>query len=54
MAREAAGERLALELTTWNRDIVLCTNGPADLNDETLLRLARNGIAVREGAYRSS
>ncbi len=42
------GERLALELTTWSRDIVLCTNGPADLDDETLLRLARNGIAVRE------
>lgn len=42
------GERLALELTAWSRDIVLCTNGPADLNDETLLRLTRNGIAVRE------
>ncbi|MHB8600333.1 MAG: NAD(P)/FAD-dependent oxidoreductase [Ktedonobacteraceae bacterium] len=42
------GERLALELTAWSRDIVLCTNGPAHLDDETLLRLARNGIAVRE------
>ena len=42
------GERLALELTVWSRDIVLCTNGPADLNDESLERLARNQIAVRE------
>lgn len=42
------GERLALELTAWSRDIVLCTNGPADLNDEALERLARNQIAVRE------
>lgn len=42
------GERLALELTAWSRDIVLCTNGPADLNDEALARLARNQIAVRE------
>lgn len=42
------GERLALELTAWSNDIVLCTNGPADLNDEALLRLTRNGIAVRD------
>lgn len=42
------GERLALELTAWSRDIVLCTNGPADLDDETMERLARNQIAVRE------
>ncbi len=42
------GERLALELTAWSRDIVLCTNGPADLDEKALLRLARNGVAVRE------
>ncbi len=42
------GERLALELTAWSSDIVLCTNGPANLDDETLLRLTRNGIALRE------
>lgn len=42
------GERLALELTAWSRDIVLCTHGPANLDDETLSRLTRNGVAVRE------
>jgi thioredoxin reductase len=42
------GERLALELTAWSRDVVLCTNGPADLNNASLSRLTRNGIAVRQ------
>ncbi len=42
------GERLALELRAWSRDVVLCTHGPADLEEKALLRLARNGIAVRE------
>jgi thioredoxin reductase len=45
------GERgvgLALELTVWSRDLVLCTDGPADIPDKDQQRLARNGIAVRE------
>lgn len=42
------GERLALELTAWSHDIVLCTHGPSDLDDKVLERLARNGVAVRE------
>jgi thioredoxin reductase len=45
------GERgigLALELTVWSRDLVLCTDGPAELDDKDRDRLARNGIAVRE------
>jgi thioredoxin reductase len=42
--RQAAG--LALALTTWSDDVVLCTDGarlPRQLSD----RLGRNGIAVR-------
>jgi thioredoxin reductase len=45
------GERgygLALELTAWSRDLVLCTDGPSDLEDRKIKRLQRNGIAVRE------
>jgi thioredoxin reductase len=42
------GAGLALELTPWSRDLVLCTDGPADLTDEQRDQLSRNGIAVRE------
>lgn len=42
------GEKLALELTIWSHDLVLCTDGPAELDDKALARLAENGIAVRE------
>lgn len=45
------GERgvgLSLELTAWSRDLVLCTNGPAGIDDEGRARLTKNGIAVRE------
>jgi thioredoxin reductase len=45
------GERalgLALELTAWSRDLVLCTDGPSELDAEGLAKLERNGIAVRE------
>ncbi len=45
------GERgvgLALELTAWSRDLVLCTDGPGELVHDDRARLARNGIAVRE------
>lgn len=45
------GERglgLSLELTAWSRDVVLCTDGPAEIDEEGRGRLARNGIAVRE------
>lgn len=46
------GERglgLSLELTAWSRDLVLCTDGPGEIDDEGLARLERNGIEVREG-----
>ena len=42
------GEKLALELTVWSRDLVLCTDGPSDLEDRTIARLKDNGIVVRE------
>lgn len=42
------GYGLSLELTTWSRDILLCTNGPAGIGPRKLERLARNGISVRE------
>ena len=45
------GERgygLSLELTAWSRDVLLCTDGPSELDDEQAARLHRNGIRVRE------
>jgi thioredoxin reductase len=39
---------LSLELTAWSHDLVLCTDGPSDIDDEGLARLERNSIAVRE------
>ena len=38
---------LALELTVWSRDLVLCTDGPSDLDAESLATLGRNGVIVR-------
>ena len=43
-----SGPGLALELTGWSRDLVLCTNGPAELPEETRAKLADNGIIIRE------
>jgi len=42
------GKGLALELTAWSRDLVLCTDGPAELGSEDRERLVRNRIQVRE------
>ena len=42
------GLSVALELTAWSRDLVLCTDGPAGIDEESLARLARNGIVVRD------
>ena len=42
------GVGVALELTAWSRDLVLCTDGPAEIEAASLERLARHGIAVRE------
>jgi thioredoxin reductase len=42
------GIGLALELILWSRDLVLCTNGPSQLSDKELRRLARHHIPIRE------
>lgn len=44
---KAAAEFVAL-LRVWSRDLVLCTDGPADLEEEDRERLARHGVPVRE------
>lgn len=42
------GLGLTLELILWSRDLVLCTDGPAELSAEDLARLAQHNIPVRE------
>lgn len=42
------GRGLALELTAWSDDLVLCTDGPAGLTAEDRGRLAKHSIQVRE------
>jgi thioredoxin reductase len=42
------GVGLSLELTAWSRDLVLCTDGPAEITVDDRSRLERQGIAVRE------
>jgi len=46
--RGARGYGLSLELTAWSRDLVLCTDGPCEVNDEERGRLDRHGIRIRE------
>src|SRR2546423_1983364 len=46
--RGARGYGLSLELTGWSRDLVLCTDGPAEIQAVELARLERYGIKVRE------
>ena len=45
--RGARGLGLSLELTGWSRDLVLCTDGPAEIDADGLDRLRKNDIAVR-------
>ncbi len=45
--RGARGLGLSLELTGWSRDLVLCTDGPPELEADDRARLARHNIAVR-------
>lgn len=46
--RGELGEGLALELTGWSDDLVLFTDGPAELTAHDRDRLARHRIRVRE------
>ena len=42
------GSGLALELTGWSADLVLCTDGPAQLDKRAVDRLTCHGIGLRE------
>jgi len=44
----ARGVGLALELTIWSADLLLCTDGLSGLDDEHRQRLHRNRIAINE------
>ncbi|MGH9409917.1 MAG: NAD(P)/FAD-dependent oxidoreductase [Vicinamibacterales bacterium] len=46
--RGARGLGLSFEMLGWSRDLVLCTDGPAEIGADDLARLAANGVAVRE------
>jgi thioredoxin reductase len=46
--RGESGAGLALGLTVWSRDVMLCTDGPSELTVELRERLARREIPVRE------
>lgn len=42
------GAGLALELSLWSGDLVLCTDGPGGLSKEERQRLAQHNIQIRE------
>ena len=46
--RGESGSGLAVEMTLWSRDLVLCTDGPSELTDEHEEKLKRYQIPVRE------
>ncbi len=46
-SRTSNGVGLAVELTVWSRDIVLCTDGVAKLTDKHRARLTHHGISWR-------
>ena len=46
--RGEAGAVLALGLSRWSRDVLVCTDGPADLPERTRQRLAALGFRLRE------
>jgi len=46
--RGEEGLALALGLTVWTDDLVLCTDGPSGLSAEDLQQLSRQGIEIQE------
>jgi thioredoxin reductase len=46
--RGRRGLGLSLEMIGWSRDLVLCTDGPCEIDDDGRARLARNGVTLRE------
>lgn len=45
---DSKGGGMALEMTLWSNDIVLCTDGPSELGADCRTRLGRYGISIRE------
>jgi thioredoxin reductase len=46
LAHGGPGARYALEVSTWGRSVVLCTDGPSRLGAKERSRMERRGIAV--------
>ncbi len=46
--REDRGSGLALELTGWSRDLIVCTDGPSTISADDRKQLAGLNIPVRE------
>ena len=46
--RGESGSGLAVEITLWSKDVVLCTDGPSELTNELLEKLTKHQIPVRE------
>jgi thioredoxin reductase len=46
--REEHGAVLALSLTVWSRDVLVCTDGPASLSARIREQLRARGIRIRE------
>jgi thioredoxin reductase len=46
--RGQRGVGLSLELTGWSRDLLLCTDGPSEIEGDGLAALQRAGILLRE------
>ena len=46
--RAEPGTALAMTLTVWSDDVVLCTDGPNGLSDEEEQQLGHAGVGVRE------
>jgi thioredoxin reductase len=51
--RGSTALQLALELTVWSDHVVLCSNGPAELDDDQRKRLSGHGIPVHEESIES-
>jgi thioredoxin reductase len=46
--KSGRGLKMALSLRSWSHDIVLCTDGPAELDEDQKQELKINGISLRE------
>ncbi|MEO5987299.1 MAG: NAD(P)/FAD-dependent oxidoreductase [Candidatus Eisenbacteria bacterium] len=46
------GSKLAFELTTWSTQLLLCTDGPSELNEDDCGRLHRLGIEIHQDKIR--